>query len=127
MVICGYGPVGRALNEGLKSVGLDTLILEMNSKTVLELKRRGQPVIFADATHREALDLAGVVLNGDEAATPAAPPQAGHQAGEHHWRATIAVVAAIAILVSWNTLFEVSETAGGELFQVGAVKLDRVA
>ena len=59
-IICGYGPVGRALNEGLKSCGLDTLILEMNSKTVMELKRQGQAVIFADATHPEALDLAGV-------------------------------------------------------------------
>ena len=59
-IICGYGPVGRALNEGLKSVGLQTLILEMNANTVMKLKREGQPVIFADATHPEALDLAGV-------------------------------------------------------------------
>lgn len=59
-IICGYGPVGRALNEGLKSCGLHTLILEMNSNTVMELKRQGQAVIFADATHPEALDLAGV-------------------------------------------------------------------
>ena len=59
-IICGYGPVGKALNEGLRSSGVETLVMEMNSKTVLELKRQGQPVIFADATHPEALDLAGV-------------------------------------------------------------------
>jgi len=59
-IICGYGPVGRALNEALKRCGVDTLIMEMNSTTVLELKRQGQLVLFADATHPEALDLAGI-------------------------------------------------------------------
>lgn len=59
-IICGYGPVGRALNEALKCCGVDTLVLEMNSNTVLQLKREGQPVLFADATHPEALDLAGI-------------------------------------------------------------------
>jgi len=59
-IICGYGPVGRALNEALKRCGVDTLVLELNSETVLTLKRQGQPVLFADATHPEALDLAGI-------------------------------------------------------------------
>lgn len=59
-IICGYGPVGRALNQALKSSGLQTLVLEMNSNTVMNLKREGQPVLFADATHPEALDLAGI-------------------------------------------------------------------
>ena len=59
-IICGYGPVGRALNEALKRCGVETLIMEMNSNTVLELKREGQRVLFADATHPEALDLAGI-------------------------------------------------------------------
>ena len=59
-IICGYGPVGRALNEALKRCGVDTLVLELNSETVLALKRAGQPVLFADATHPEALDLAGI-------------------------------------------------------------------
>ncbi len=59
-IICGYGPVGRALNEALKRCGVDTLVLELNSDTVMTLKREGQPVLFADATHPEALDLAGI-------------------------------------------------------------------
>lgn len=59
-IICGYGPVGKALNEGLKSSGVETLVMEMNANTVMELKKQGQAVIFADATHPEALDLAGV-------------------------------------------------------------------
>jgi monovalent cation:H+ antiporter-2, CPA2 family len=59
-IICGYGPVGRALNEALKRCGVDTLVLELNSETVRALKGAGQPVLFADATHPEALDLAGI-------------------------------------------------------------------
>lgn len=59
-VICGYGPVGQALNEALKRCGVDTLVLELNSDTVRSLKKSGQPVLFADATHPEALDLAGI-------------------------------------------------------------------
>jgi CPA2 family monovalent cation:H+ antiporter-2 len=59
-VICGYGPVGRALNEALTRCGVDTLVLEMNAETVRHLKAQGQAVLFADATHVEALDLAGI-------------------------------------------------------------------
>ena len=59
-IICGYGPVGRSLNEALKRCGVDTLVMELNSETVRKLKNEGQPVLFADATHSEALDLAGI-------------------------------------------------------------------
>jgi CPA2 family monovalent cation:H+ antiporter-2 len=59
-VICGYGPVGRALNEALKRSGVDTLVMELNSDTVRSLKASGQPVLFADASHPEALELAGI-------------------------------------------------------------------
>ena len=59
-IICGYGPVGRALNEALKRCGLQTLVLELNSDTVRTLKKEQQLVLFADATHPEALDLAGI-------------------------------------------------------------------
>lgn len=59
-VICGYGPVGRALNEALTRCGVDTLVLELNADTVRGLKSAGQRVLFADASHPEALDLAGI-------------------------------------------------------------------
>ena len=59
-VICGYGPVGQALNKALKRCGVETLVVELNSDTVRALKKSGQPVLFADATHPEALDLAGI-------------------------------------------------------------------
>ncbi len=59
-IICGYGPVGEALNEALKRCGVATLVMELNSETVRHLKSVGQLVLFADATHAEALDLAGI-------------------------------------------------------------------
>lgn len=59
-IICGYGPVGKSLNAALKRCGVDTLVMELNSDTVRALKSEGQPVLFADATHSEALDLAGI-------------------------------------------------------------------
>ena len=59
-IICGYGPVGKSLNEALKRCGVKTLVMELNSDTVRALKKEGQPVLFADATHAEALDLAGI-------------------------------------------------------------------
>jgi monovalent cation:H+ antiporter-2, CPA2 family len=59
-IICGYGPVGKSLNEALKRCGVDTLVMEQNSDTVRALKSEGQAVLFADATHSEALDLAGI-------------------------------------------------------------------
>jgi CPA2 family monovalent cation:H+ antiporter-2 len=59
-IICGYGPVGKALNESLRSCDVPTLVLELNAQTVRELKDGGQPVLFADAAHPEALDLAGI-------------------------------------------------------------------
>ena len=59
-IICGYGPVGKSLNEALKRCGVTTLVMELNSETVRALKKEGQPVLFADSTHPEALDLAGI-------------------------------------------------------------------
>ncbi|TAE75546.1 MAG: hypothetical protein EAZ65_08740 [Verrucomicrobia bacterium] len=59
-IICGYGPVGRSLNTALRTCDVPTLVLELNAQTVRELKQIGQAVLFADAAHSEALDLAGV-------------------------------------------------------------------
>lgn len=59
-IICGYGPVGKSLNEALRRSDIPTLVLELNADTVRELKAAGQPVLFADAAHSEALDLAGI-------------------------------------------------------------------
>lgn len=52
-IICGHGPVGRQLNQAFLNEGIPTLIVELNAETVRELKKHGQAVIFADATHEE--------------------------------------------------------------------------
>jgi CPA2 family monovalent cation:H+ antiporter-2 len=59
-IICGYGTVGMALNEALARCGVSTLVVDLNAQTVRRLKAAGQAVLFADATHAEALDLAGL-------------------------------------------------------------------
>jgi CPA2 family monovalent cation:H+ antiporter-2 len=59
-IICGYGPVGQGLNEALRRCDIPTLVMELNADTVRELKAAGQLVLFADAAHPEALDLAGI-------------------------------------------------------------------
>ena len=57
-IICGYGPVGRALNRALLAEGVPTLVIELNAQTVKRLMTEGQPVLFADAAHEETWALA---------------------------------------------------------------------
>ena len=52
-IICGHGPVGEQVNKALHDSGVNTLVVELNAETVRELKRQGQVVLFADATHQE--------------------------------------------------------------------------
>ncbi len=56
-IICGHGPVGRQLKEAFLNEGVPTLIVELNADTVRELKKLGQAVLFADATHEETWQL----------------------------------------------------------------------
>ena len=58
VIICGFGPVGQALNAALKDNGVPTLVIELNADTVKELQRAKQPVLFADASHDETWQLA---------------------------------------------------------------------
>lgn len=59
-IVCGYGPVGMRVNQALRLCGVSTVILDLNADTVRRLRNEGQPVLFADASHFEALELAGV-------------------------------------------------------------------
>ncbi|MBL9180498.1 MAG: cation:proton antiporter [Verrucomicrobiaceae bacterium] len=56
-IICGHGPVGEKLNKALLDTGVQTLVVELNAETVRDLQRRGQPVLFADASHEETWEL----------------------------------------------------------------------
>ena len=63
-IICGYGPVGRRLDEALRRAGVATVVVELNVGTVKELKSAGRPVLFADAAQSETLPLAGLERAG---------------------------------------------------------------
>ncbi len=56
-IICGHGPVGEKLNKALLDSGVLTLVVELNAETVQKLKRQGQAVLFADASHEETWEL----------------------------------------------------------------------
>ena len=56
-IVCGHGPVGEKLNKELLDSGVTTLVVELNAETVRALKRQGQSVLFADATHEETWEL----------------------------------------------------------------------
>ncbi|MCP5535928.1 MAG: cation:proton antiporter [Akkermansiaceae bacterium] len=60
VIICGYGPVGRNLHENLHKSDIRVAVIEMNANTVKELHARGTKCIFADASHRIALELARI-------------------------------------------------------------------
>lgn len=73
-IICGYGPVGQALNKALLDAGVPTLVIELNAETVKELQHEKQPVLFADASHEETWALARLANAKMVAFTfPAAP------------------------------------------------------
>ncbi|MDB6003395.1 MAG: sodium/hydrogen exchanger [Prosthecobacter sp.] len=56
-IICGHGLVGEKLNKALLDSGVRTLVVELNAETVQKLKRQGQAVLFADASHAETWEL----------------------------------------------------------------------
>ncbi|MFT6864158.1 MAG: CPA2 family monovalent cation:H+ antiporter-2 [Akkermansiaceae bacterium] len=60
VVICGYGPVGRALHEEMDRLSVAVVVIEMNATTVRDLHKRGVQVLFADATNPQTMSLARI-------------------------------------------------------------------
>ena len=60
VLVCGYGPVGRVLQESLAKCNIGALILELNADTVHEMVGHGILGLYADARQPEALEMAGV-------------------------------------------------------------------
>jgi CPA2 family monovalent cation:H+ antiporter-2 len=59
-VVVGYGPVGRTLVRLLRDNEFEPVVIELNVDTVRELNSRGRQAIYGDATHRDALEQAGL-------------------------------------------------------------------
>jgi CPA2 family monovalent cation:H+ antiporter-2 len=54
-VIVGYGPVGRSVDEILRTGGLETVVVDMNMDTVQALTNDGRAAIYGDAFNIEVM------------------------------------------------------------------------
>ena len=59
-VIVGFGPVGQAVDRGLRHAGLETVVIDLNMDTVSEVAGKGRLAIYGDATHDVILKAAGI-------------------------------------------------------------------
>ena len=60
IVIVGFGLNGRNLAEVLKEASVPYVALELNNYTVLEMKRKGEPIFYGDGTSLEILHKLGI-------------------------------------------------------------------
>jgi CPA2 family monovalent cation:H+ antiporter-2 len=60
IVILGYGSVGRALGDVLRSNGTPFLALEIDPDLVRAARRRGHPVLYGDAGSEDLLKRCGI-------------------------------------------------------------------
>ncbi len=60
VIIVGYGPAGRHLEQVLHDSGIPYVIIEMNPESVKEMQRDDIPAIYGDASRQHILDLAGI-------------------------------------------------------------------
>lgn len=59
-ILCGYGTVGQMLHRGLTRLGIPVIIIELNADTVAGLLAKGHPVLYADISQADTLELAGI-------------------------------------------------------------------
>ena len=59
-IIVGFGPVGQAIDRGLRHAGMETIVIDQNMDTVRELSLQGRHAIYGDATNAEILKTAGI-------------------------------------------------------------------
>jgi CPA2 family monovalent cation:H+ antiporter-2 len=60
VVIVGFGVNGRNLALTLKAQAIPYCVLELNGATVIEEKKKGEPIAFGDGTSPEVLDKLGI-------------------------------------------------------------------
>lgn len=77
VIIVGYGPAGRHLEQVLHNSGIPYIIIEMNPESVKEMQKNDIPVIYGDASRQHILELAGistaklcVIATNDPSASP---------------------------------------------------------
>lgn len=60
VVIIGFGLNGRNLAKVLKEAEIPYVVLEMNSDTVREMRKKGEPIHYGDGTSKEILHKMGI-------------------------------------------------------------------
>lgn len=60
LIIIGFGLNGRNLAKAAKFADIPYIIIEMNPVTVREEKKKGEEIIFGDATRENVLETAGI-------------------------------------------------------------------
>ena len=60
VIIIGFGLNGRNLAEALREASVPYVVLEVNNDTVLQMKKRGEPIVYGDGTSPEILRKLGV-------------------------------------------------------------------
>ncbi|MEK6691371.1 MAG: monovalent cation:proton antiporter-2 (CPA2) family protein [Nitrospirota bacterium] len=60
VIIIGFGLNGRNLARVLKEADVHYVVLEMNSDTVKEMRKKGEPIYYGDGTSKEILHKLGI-------------------------------------------------------------------
>lgn len=60
VIIIGFGLNGRNLASVLREAEIPYVVLEMNSDTVREMRKRGEPIYYGDGTSKEILREMGI-------------------------------------------------------------------
>ena len=59
-IIVGFGPTGRAVCQGLRSLDIPVVVSELNGATVRAEKKNGTPIVLGDATRASVLRALGI-------------------------------------------------------------------
>jgi Kef-type K+ transport system membrane component KefB len=59
-IVAGFGPVGRAVADGLERRGVMVTVIELNPRTVQRQHLIGRSVVYGDASNPEVLESAGL-------------------------------------------------------------------
>jgi CPA2 family monovalent cation:H+ antiporter-2 len=60
VIIIGFGLNGRNLAEVLKEASVPYVVLEINNDTVIQMKKKGEPIFYGDGTSPEILGKLGI-------------------------------------------------------------------
>ncbi|MCO5142287.1 MAG: cation:proton antiporter [Oligoflexia bacterium] len=60
VIICGYGPTGSLVAKKLQSLGILTVIVDLNYRVIQELKSNRQHAVYGDSSSMLVLEAAGI-------------------------------------------------------------------